>query len=347
MTATSSLKWIPAAIAACIMAGVSRPAWTQELDESALTAYPSSSDEDDSDIAETEGYLPTRVTLADLFPAGKQRMPFIVGARAEHQFGTDLDNAGEFSVTRYVGAAAVMFPLGERLGGIVGGGYGFANYDFDNDDVFGGEEPWGDIQSTHFGGAIKYLINRNWSMIGGGFGAYAGETDADASSSFTGGGFLGGAYRSSEKLYIQAGVTVHSQLDDDPLLFPAFRFNWVIDDHWQLRAGVLESGATDTVGASVIYHFDDHWSVTARAGYVNRRFRLDDSGFAPEGIGQDSNLRGALSLNWRPDAHLQITAIGGMTFGGNLLIEDDGGDRLFKEDYDPTPFVAIRMGLRF
>lgn len=347
MTIRTDSMWISAAIAGCLAAGLPQSAMAQQPEAPPPVADFAADAEDDSDVAENEGYLPTPVTLADLLPSGRRPQPFLFGVRGEHQFNTDIDDAGEFSVTRFTGAGAVMFPLGQRMGGLVGGAYSHACYDFDDAAAFAGGEPWGDIQSVHFGGLFKYLVTRQWSVIGGGFGSFSGENNADSSSSFTGGGAIGAGYRASEDFYVQLGVAVYSQLEDDVSVLPAFRLNWRIDEHWRLRAGVLETGATDSVGVGLVYHFDDHWAVGARMGYIGRRFRLNDDGFAPEGIGEDEQYRGALSLFWEPNHNVQVVIAGGMTFAGSLRVEDEDGNRLFREDYDPGPFVSARLGFRF
>lgn len=301
----------------------------------------------ESEITDIEEYLLSPVTIADVLGDGGPPRPFIVSARAEYQFKTDIDNASDFSVSRLVGGGGVLFPLGQRTAGAVGAAFSHTDYDFDADAAFGGGEAWGDVQGQHGFLIVKHLLDRNWSVIGGAVCSFSGETGADTSSTFTGGGFIGGGYRASEDFYVQLGVNVSSQLEDDASVLPIFRLNWQIDEHWRFRAGVMETGATDTVGAGITYWINEQWSVHGRVGYVNRRFRLDDSGFAPEGVGQDRQYRAALSLTWEPNRNVQVGMIGGIAFGSDLIAENDDGDRIFKEDYDPVPFVSARLRWQF
>ena len=37
----------------------------------------------------------------------------------------------------------------------------------------------------------------------------------------------------------------------------------------------------------------------------------------------------------------------GFAFGGELELKDESGHRLFKEDYDPAPFVGARLLWQF
>lgn len=339
------------ALIAGIASGWPDRAYAQESNPPAADAPTSSNvsydqDVEDSEIEAVEEYVLAPAASPDVTNEERPK-PFIINARAEYQFDTGIDNAGDFNVARVVGGGGMKFPLGERLGGAIGGSYSYAGYDFDDDALFGGSEPWGDVQTAQFLAVLRYTVNDQWSILGGGTGAFSGESGADAASSFTGGGFLAGGYRASEHFYIQLGASVVSQLDDDPLVTPLVIVNWAIDDRWQLRAGVLETGATDAVGAGVSYRMNEQWSVGARVGYVIRRFRLDDSGFAPDGVGQDEQFRAALSLTWKPIPEMQVSLLGGAAFGGELRVEDDNGDRLVNEDYDPTPFVGAGMTWRF
>jgi hypothetical protein len=350
MASRGRSKTTRAVIVAGLVAGFGCCAWAQDAAtvpvEEPHTAVLSRNEEiGDSDAEDADGYLFTPISLSEL-PEGARLKPFIFSAWAEHQFETNIDTAGDFSVSRAVGGGGMMFPLGRRAGGIVGGAYSYAAYDFDDAAVFGDDEPWGDVQTIPFAAVFKYMVDENWAIIGGGVGAFAGETGAATSSSFTGGGLFGGGYRSDD-FHFQLGVSVVSQLEDDPQVLPVFRLNWEIDDQWRIHAGVVETGAADTVGVGVIYDLDRHWSLGVRAGYVSRRFRLDDSGFAPEGVGQERQYRGSLALIWRPNPHMQVGVIGGVAFAGDLIVEDDDGDRIFKEDYDPTPFLGARMRLEF
>lgn len=340
-------KWRQILVAGCMLTVGAAVASAELADGSGGDAPPA----DDLPAGESEGTeledaLVRRVSFADKFGERDPR-PFILSGRAEHQFSTEIDTAGDFSLTRAGGAVGVLFPLGQSTAGAIGAAYTYASYDFDDAAAFGGDEAWGDVQGRHGFLIVKHLVDRNWSIIGGVVGSFTGETGASSSSSFTGGGFIGGGYRVSEDFYIQLGVNVASQLEDHVSVLPVFRLNWQIDDRWRFRAGVLETGATDTAGAGITYRFDEHWSAHGRVGYVSRRFRLDDSGFLPNGIGEESAYRAALSVTYEPNDQVQIGLIGGLTFAGELAGEDDSGERFFRENYDAVPFVSVRLRCEF
>lgn len=295
----------------------------------------------DSDVEPADEFA---LTLGQ--PAAAERParpPVLLSAGGEYQFDTHLDTAGDFNVARALAGIGTRFPLGDRFRIGVSAAYDFAGYDFDDAAVFGGGTPWGDINTWRLMVVGNYAIDEHWSIVAGGVVAVAYESGADVSGSWTGGGFIGGGYRVSDALNIQLGVSVTGRIEDDPQVLPMFVANWAIDDHWKLAAGALEFGVADVVGVGVTYRVDDHWSLGARVGYVDQRFRLDDSGFAPDGVGEDQRGKAALVLGWRPSPGLRLSVLGGVAFGGELRVEDQNGRRLFNEEYDPAPFVAARV----
>ena len=247
---------------------------------------------------------------------------------------------------RLRGGGGVDVPIDERLSVQVVAAYSYAGYDFDDAAAFGGDEAWGGVSTFQAAVSGRYQLTEQWSVFGGLNGASAAE-DALDSSSFTGGGFAGAGYRVNEDLVISGGLSVVSQLEDDALVLPIFAVSWAINDQWQLRGGALDTGATEVVGVGVTYAFDEHVSVGGQVGYVLQRFRLDDSGFAPEGVGQDERARAAVVVTWRERPGVEASLLGGVAFAGQLRAEDNDGDRVFEEDYDPALFLGARLALRF
>jgi hypothetical protein len=301
-------------------------------------------DATDSDVAAEEFALTLQPSDAAARPA---RPPLFLIAGGEYQFNAGIDTAGNFDVTRALAGIGTRFPLGERLGVGVSATYDLAAYDFDDAAVFGGGQPWGDIHTGRLMAMGNYTVDEHWFVFAGGVAGIAAVSGADASGSWTGSGFIGGGYRASDHLSVQLGVSVTSQLEDDSQVLPMFVVDWQLDERWKLHAGAVEFGVTDVVGVGVMYRVNDQWSLGARTGYVRQRFRLDGSGFAPDGVGEDERAKAALVLRWGPRPGLQVSVLGGVALGGKLQVEDDDGGHLFKEDYDPAPFVGARVSWQF
>lgn len=338
-------------VAICLMSFLSCPViYAQEMDSSSLSNMSSAAADttgdslEDSDIGAVEEFTLTPVPAVE---PGKPPVWSIINARGEYQFNTSIDNAGDFSVARALAGIGLKSPLGKRFSIAVGAVYDFAAYDFDDSPSFDGGEPWGNINTGRFLIDVDYNINENWLLFGGGLGAIAAESGAEVSDSFTGGGFIGAGYRVQDSLRIRLGVSVISRIEDNVLVLPLFLADWTIDKAWRVRAAVLDTGSSDVVGAGVTYRINERLSLGAQAAYLSQRFRLDDSGFAPDGVGEDERFKGTLLLSYMPLRQVTVSAVGGVVFAGDLLVEDERGNRLFKEDYDPTPFVGARLALRF
>ena len=352
MTKRTKLFWTVNAIAVCFLSFLYCPIiCAQEMDSAPSDTAAAASDKTvgtgggDTDIGAVEEF--TLSPVPESGQPGPGPVRFILNSRGEYQFNADIDDAGKFSVTRALAGIGLKSPLGQRFAVAVGAVYDFAGYDFNDSPAFGGGEPWDNINTGLFLIDVDYNINERWSLFGGGIGAIAAESGADVSDSFTGGGFLGAGYRPSGSLNIRLGVSVMSRLEDDVLVLPIFLADWAIDRNWQLRAGVLETGASDLIGVGLTYRINEQWSLGTRASYLNKRFRLDDSGFAPDGIGEDERFKGTLLVTWQPLPQLVVSALGGLVFAGDLRVEDENGNRLFKGDYDPAPFISARVALRF
>ena len=54
-----------------------------------------------------------------------------------------------------------------------------------------------------------------------------------------------------------------------------------------------------------------------------------------------------LRLTWRPDPRFDLNLWAGAAFGGNLRLEDSGGNRITDQDYDPAPMVGLSAQIRF
>lgn len=289
-------------------------------------------------------------TLSPITPTGpdeSRRIRFVFSTGVEYQFDTGIDRAGDFSVVRAGAGLGLSIPVADRLTVAIGTSFGYAHYDFDSAAVFGGETPWEDIFTGQVSAIANYALDDTWSLFGGGLFGMAGEEGADFSDSTSGGGMIGVGYRHSDRLSFRVGVSVMSQIEDDTVVMPVLLMDWKIDERWRLRLGSLDTASGDLIGGGLSYAVSEQLSVGGRLGWVRSRFRLDDSGFAPDGVGQDDRFKGMLVLNWRVSDNVDVSVLGGVVFGGELRVEDESGDRLFKEDYDPTALVGARLAWRF
>jgi hypothetical protein len=107
-------------------------------------------------------------------------------------------------------------------------------------------------------------------------------------------------------------------------------------------AGLFVAGGAAAAG-EVAYRVAEPADLGLDLLYNQRRFRLDDSDPAPQGVGEDNNLPLHLRLGWDITPQIALHLFGSVALGGEVRLEDRNGHRINKQDYDPAPYVGLRF----
>jgi hypothetical protein len=265
-----------------------------------------------------------------------------------YQAEADIDGpgGGSIQVNRFDAGVGTQTQLSERLRWANTLFFAINDYDFDGGGFSAGD-PWETILETRFGTQLVYPIDDQWAVRGGGLVMLSREFDADWGDSFTGGGTLGVDYRHSESLFVSLGLGVITQIEDDVTAVPMVALQWLPADQWALRVGAVPVNGGALAGAEVAYELSDQWELGLGLLYREDRFRLDDSGPAPDGVGQEQFLPLRLRAAWRFHPRMTLHFIAGMALGGELKLEDQNGNTLREEDYDPAAYLGARVVGRF
>ena len=263
-----------------------------------------------------------------------------------HQMDTDIDNGGGFSVNRFFIQGGPTYASDEGTSISLAIGYGFDGYDFSGNTGLGGRKPWEDIHSLRFSIPFRWKIKENWTGFVSPTIRFNGETGADFGDTASGGGFGGVAYRFNDRLTIGPGIGVLTQLEDSTQVIPILIINWKITDTLSLNTG---SGIGATLGPGLSFDWQPSraWSFSIGGRYERLRFRLDEDGSVPNGIGEDRSfpLFGGIKYSFTPLA--QISIVGGVEIAGELHLEDENGRTLIEENYDPAGFLGFAFNVRF
>ncbi|MEE4377615.1 MAG: DUF6268 family outer membrane beta-barrel protein [Candidatus Competibacteraceae bacterium] len=273
-----------------------------------------------------------------------QWTPYVRGGYV-HQFDTDLDNGGSFDVDRFFIQGGLSYSMGpqRRISLAISGGRD--QYDFSGD--FGlTAEPWDRVDRFGISTPVTWALDQQWTLFAIPTVRFYGESGASSSDSVTGGALAGFSYRISDNLTIGPGIGVLSQLEDSTSVFPILIVDWKITDRLSLSTG-QGLGATQGPGLNLNYRFSDTWSFGLGGRYESLRFRLDDQGVAPDGVGEDRSIPIYLSATFNRGRDLQISVIGGAELNGELRIDDDNGRSIAKEDYETAPFLGATLNIRF
>ena len=268
---------------------------------------------------------------------------------ASYQADTDMDDGGEFNLMRAGIGLNAAFDVNSELRLDATVAYQFDSYDFSGRTGFGGLDPWEDINSLRMRIGARYIIDDQWAVFGGPILSFSAEDDASFSNSFTAGGVAGASYRMSDTFTLGFGYGVFGQIDDDTKIFPFFTFNWKASDQLTIRSAELPVGMNARGGGGIeaAWALSDTWELALGAQYQTSRFRLDDEGVAPDGVGESRSVPIYVSSKWSITPNCMVGAFVGVVVGGELRLENDGGNRISEEDFDPAPLLGGRVSFRF
>lgn len=259
------------------------------------------------------------------------------------QGGADLDGGGSFSARRYVLRIGGLYTFPNRVSaGIVSSG-GQTDYDFGNAVV----APFGDVNEYRISLPVRFPVgDRAQALIVPSF-RYDYEDGAASSDGFTWGAFGGISWQLSETLSIGPAVGIYSQLGDDDLdIFPALLIDWEFAPRWSLATGTAP-GSTEGPGLSLSYQVTDEVKLSLAGRYENLQFRLDNTGLAPGGVGEDRSFPLVLAVDYSPAIFFRATAFLGAKLGGTMKVRNAAGTVVNEQDYDPAPVAGFAFRLFF
>lgn len=270
-------------------------------------------------------------------------LSFSLEGRGELGFDADLDEDGDgsVSVTRIGASFNARYRASERVGIGLGAGAEYSFYDFDGyETVAGGGDPIDDAFLYQVTPTLSYRASEQWTLIGGAILRWAGEEDADAGDSFTGGGLGVVNYHASDSLTIGFGFIVASRLEDDTVFIPALSIDWAINDRWRLS----NEGRP---GLTLSYKATDRLTLLLDGAYESRDFRLSDDNPIPGGAMKDTRVPIALGARWRALENLLLTGRVGVYAYQNYEFRNAASTEVDDIDVDPSMFVTLEAQVTF
>ncbi len=275
-------------------------------------------------------------------------LTFSVDAGYQFIFETDLDTTGTVEMNRIAAAIRARTDIARDFRLDLNLRFLFDNYDFAGattlDPVNG--DPWDDIQTLAFDARIEWWMTNDIAMIFGPFVMGSRESSADWDEAVTGGGFVGIMFISSKNLVWGGGLGISTQLKDDLLVYPILILDWTINDQMKVSSVAGPVGLAYT-GLEFIYDIGSGFEFGAGFRYEYRRFRLGPTGFAPNGVGEDTSVPFWARISYRFNENFEIDLYGGFVVGGRFKVDDLNGRPLTREDHEPAPTVALALRVNF
>ncbi len=253
-----------------------------------------------------------------------------------------LEGGGKVSVARAfvgVGFTAPVAP-GARMGLSVGAGA--TDYEFSD----GAQALWSGIRDARVSLPISFGLGDSARAIIIPSVRWNAEPDADLEDGQTEGVIATVFWRVSDSLTIGPGVGVFSELTDDTDVFPFLAIDWAITDRWSLTTG-QGVGASEGPGIGLSYQTTETLDLGLAARYESTQFRLDDRGIAPDGIGEFQAVPVVLTLDWRPNPGVSVSAFAGVETGGEMTLRDEDGRIVQQNDVDTAAVLGAQVLVRF
>ena len=263
-----------------------------------------------------------------------------------HQFDTDTDDGGSFNADRVFIQGGVTYAPDFRRSVSFSLGYGLDAYDFSGETGFAALRPWENINAYRVSVPVRWGFAEAWTVFVIPTLRFVAESGAELEDSMQGGGFAGVSYRFGDRLTIGPGIGVMSEIEDSATVFPVLIIKWKITDRLSLETG-RGLGATLGPGLVLGWKASDNWAFSIGGRYEKLRFRLDDKGMAPNGIGQDRTFPVFGGVGYSFSQRAQMSLLGGADLGGELRLEDEKGGLIAEEDYEPAGFVGIAFNVVF
>ncbi len=271
-----------------------------------------------------------------------------LSAGYEHIFDMDLETTGDVSVNR----AGVHFKargsVARDIRLEVNFRFLYDNYDFGDAtalDPFNGE-PWEDVSTLAFDATFEWWVVNDVALLFGMTLDSSGETGADWDQTITGGGRFGVMFVTNKTLVWGLGLGITSQIEDSVLVYPILILNWHISAQARLQSVAGPVGIA-TTGLEFVYDLGGGLETGVGLRYEYRRFRLDDGGFAPDGVGEDTSIPFWARISYRFTPNLSADLFAGFIFAGKFKVDDLNGVPLTREDADPGAMLALAVRFTF
>ena len=167
-------------------------------------------------------------------------------------------------------------------------------------------------------------------------------------------------------------VGVVTEIEGDVAFLPVPIIRWRAGDELTFNFGPTQVAARNGIGPQLVWHPIEELDFAVGGAFSNRRFRLDDHGRksrqgdprcqppppdprvgcdpigrSVDGVGQDRSFPIYARIGFRPTRSMGLEIFGGVALGGELIVEEEGGDQIQTEEYDPAPIFGLRGHIRF
>lgn len=217
-------------------------------------------------------------------------------------------------------------------------GYTMLDYEFSGPGSMRGADPWGTIHMPEAGFHFRRKITGNWQAAIRGTAGLPAEEEADQNEAVVIGLIPSAGYAWSRERRIALGAGVFSGLEETTV-FPMIVLHWKFNDQLTL-ANPLKPGISGPAGLELIWHPAGRWQFAVGGAYRDYRFRLNDEGPSPDGIGEHALLPVWLRFGFNATPACTLSLISGGALNQEFTLEDSRGSRTETVEPDPSWFAG-------
>lgn len=307
----------------------------------ALPASAQSSRRSGAPLAPLQGEGRERVATFDP-AAGGTNVFWSISGRGDYLVKRSLEGGGDVGVADAALSVGARVILDRDWRMNIGLDYRITNYDWSGTTALG-DDPWDNVFELGIAALFEHDVTDQWTLFGGPVLELSWEEGADVDKSLTGGALLGATYEVDEGLQLGLGLGIFSEIEDDTTFFPLITVDWRITDDLTLTTRTETGGAGLELTGPITEDFS--WGVGFR--YDRRRFRLNDEGPQPEGVGEFESFPVYVRGRWQASPQLQLDAFLGTSVDGNLDIENEDGQFIDRASYPYALVFGARLTYRF
>jgi hypothetical protein len=278
-----------------------------------------------------------------------------ISADYRNEFDTKTDGGDEFRSWRVGMGGDFGGPINESILLGVRAGYHYASYNFNlqhgsgDPPRYGSNElphdPWGSINTADLAPSMTVLVGDRIAVVAAVPIRWSAEVGSrrNAASAGISGIVL---WQVTDSFRVGGGIGVTSQLEANAETFPIVSLDWQITDALQLQT---EGSWIQGGNATLLWGPNRAVRLSLSAGYERNRFRLDDNGFRADrnGIGEITAVPIDVGLRFEFYEGAFFDFRVGLAVAGRFRVENDHGNKLYDQQYDPSPRIGLGLTIPF
>jgi hypothetical protein len=278
------------------------------------------------------------------YPEPSRDIRFSLAVTPTYQFPAHVDGGGKLSVVSYHLRADAKKQINPELGLGLGLTYEFDDYHFSGVTAFPVGVPWKQVQRLGISVPIFYSADK-WMLLLVPSAQFSGELGAKFGDALAYGGVVSASYALRPNLNLGVGVGVYSNLEKVSV-FPYLAVNWQITDQLRLTNPFRTSPA-GPAGLELSYNLNRSWEIGVGGAYRSYRFRLDQNGSIPNGIGESRRVPIFARLSYNLSPAFGADLYGGAAIINKLWLDASNGNDLYSTKYAVAPLVGLTLRARF